>query len=121
MAKNILIADDEPDMADFLATALEADGYTVDSAGSADAIVVKLKTFAADLILLDMGMPGLDPVTPAKDIRNKTKTKSKIVIMTGRDIAKEQKEGHLTGADGALQKGTGMDSILKKVREILPK
>ncbi|MEI8191990.1 MAG: response regulator [candidate division NC10 bacterium] len=121
MAKNILIADDEPDMADFLKTALEADGYTADSAASADAIVAKLKTFQADVILLDMGMPGLDPTTPAKDIRGRTRTRAKIIIMTGRDIAKEQKEGHLAGSDGALQKGAGMDSILKKVREIAPK
>lgn len=121
MAKNILIADDEPDMADFLKTALEAEGYTVDSAGSADQIAAKLKTFPAELILLDMGMPGLDPVTPAQDIRNKTKTKAKIIIMTGRDIAKEQKEGHLRGSDGALQKGSGMDVIVKKVREVAPK
>jgi DNA-binding response OmpR family regulator len=120
MAKNILIADDEPDMADFLTTALEAEGYTVASVGSSDAIVVKLKTYPADLILLDMGMPGLDPVTPAKDIRNKTRTKAKIIIMTGRDIAKEQKEGHLQGSDGALQKGSGMDAIIKKVKEISP-
>ncbi|MBI5242588.1 MAG: response regulator transcription factor [Elusimicrobia bacterium] len=121
MSKNILIADDEPDMADFLKTALEADGYMVESAGSADAIVGKLKTFQADIILLDMGMPGLDPTTPARDVRNRTRTKAKILIMTGRDIAKEQKEGHLQGSDGALQKGAGMDSILKKVREIAPK
>ncbi|MEK7657188.1 MAG: response regulator [Elusimicrobiota bacterium] len=120
MAKNILIADDEPDMADFLRTALEASGYTVDSAASADGIANKLKTFAADLVILDMGMPGLNPVTPALDVRNRTHTKSKILIMTGRDIAKEQKEGHLKGSEGALQKGAGMDAIVKKVKEMLP-
>ncbi|MFA6031181.1 MAG: response regulator [Elusimicrobiota bacterium] len=121
MGNNVLIADDEPDMADFLKTALEADGYVVDSAASADGISNKLKTFAADLILLDMGMPGLNPVTPAVDVRTKTKTKAKILIMTGRDIVKEQKEGHLKGSDGAMQKGSGMDAIVKKVRELLPK
>ena len=119
MAKTILIADDEPDMADFLKTALEAEGYVVESAASAEAIVAKLKTLAADLILLDMGMPGLNPVTPAQMVRDKTRTKAKILIMTGRDIAKEQKEGHLKGSDGALQKGSGMDAILNKVKEVV--
>jgi DNA-binding response OmpR family regulator len=118
--KTILVADDEPDMADFLKSALEAEGYVVETAASGDAIANKLKTVAPDLILLDMGMPGVNPVTPAKDLRAKTKTKAKIVIMTGRDIAREQKGGHLQGADGALQKGAGMDSILSKVKEILP-
>lgn len=119
MAKIILIADDEPDMADFLRTALEAEGFQVESAASADAIVAKLKTVAPDLILLDMGMPGLNPVTPAQMVRDKTRTKAKILIMTGRDIAKEQKDGHLKGSDGALQKGAGMDAILNKVKEVV--
>lgn len=121
MAKTILIADDEPDMADFLKTALEAEGFAVESAASADAIVAKLKTVTPDLILLDMGMPGLNPTTPAQMVRDKTRTKAKILIMTGRDIAKEQKDGHLKGADGALQKGAGMDSILTKVKEVVGK
>ena len=121
MAKTILIADDEPDMADFLKTALEAEGYVVESAASADAIANKLKTLTPDLILLDMGMPGLNPVTPAQAVRDKTKTKAKILIMTGRDIAKEQKDGHLKGADGALQKGAGMDAIITKVKEVAGK
>lgn len=120
MAKNILICDDEPDMADFLMAALEAEGYTVETAASADAIVAKLKEFQAELILLDMGMPGLNPDTPARDIRNKTRTKSKILIMTGRDIEREKKGKGLDGADGALQKGIGMDALVTKVKEILP-
>lgn len=119
--KTILVADDEPDMADFLKTALEAEGYTVESAASADAIANKLKTITPDLILLDMGMPGLSPSTPAKDVRGRTRTKAKILIMTGRDISREQKGGSLVGADGALQKGAGMDAIITKVKEILSK
>ena len=120
MAKTILICDDEPDMADFLKTALEAEGYAVETAASGDAIANKLKTATPDLILLDMGMPGLSSTTPAKDVRGRTRTKAKILIMTGRDIAREQKTGSLQGADGALQKGTGMDAIIGKVKEILP-
>ena len=119
MSKSILIADDEPDMADFLKAALEAEGFTVESAGSADAILNKLKENSPDLILLDMGMPGLDPKTPAQFIRTKSRTTAKIMIMTGRDITKERNEGHLRGSDGALQKGTGMDSIITEVKKVL--
>jgi two-component system KDP operon response regulator KdpE len=118
--KKILICDDEPDMADFLMVALEAEGYQVETAASSDAIVAKLKDSAPDLILLDMGMPGINPDTPAMDVRNKTKTKAKILIMTGRDLEHEKKGKGLSGADGALQKGTGMDELVGKVKEFLP-
>lgn len=106
-------------MADFLKAALEAEGFAVDSAASAEAITAQVKAAAPDLILLDMGMPGLDPKTPAKAVRAKTRTSAKIIIMTGRDIDKEKKGGGLQGADGALQKGSGMEQIVSKVKEIL--
>jgi DNA-binding response OmpR family regulator len=117
MGKSILIADDEPDMADFLKVTLESEGYTVALAASADTIISKLKEFPADLILLDMGMPGLDPDRPAKMVRDKTRTRAKIIIMTGRDISKETKSGGLAGADGALQKGAGMEQIIDAVKK----
>ncbi len=119
--KKILIVDDEPDMADFLKTALESDGYAVESAGSGQAVLDVLKKGPVDLILLDMGIPGVHPATPAEDVRKRSRTKAPILIMTGRDVLKEEKDGHLRGSDGALQKGAGMESILKKVKELLPK
>ena len=117
--KSILIADDDPDMVAFLTTALEVSGLQIDSAASADELVQKLRAATPDLILLDMGMPGLDEKTPAMDVRKRTYTRAKILIISGREIANERKVGHLQGSQGAIQKGSDLDTIIATVQEML--
>jgi DNA-binding response OmpR family regulator len=117
--KYVLIADDDLDMVEFLATALQASGLQTDSAATIEDLVQKLRASTPDLIVLDMGMPGLDERTPAMDVRKRTYTRAKILIVTGRDIANERKAGHLQGSQGAVQKASGMDPIIAAAQELL--
>ena len=117
--KSIMIADDDAGMVEFIATALQTSGCEVDSVTSTEDLVKKLRSATPDLILLDMGMPGLDEKTPAVDVRKRTLTRAKIVVLTGRDIAAERKAGHLQGTQGAIQKASGMDAIVATVQEML--
>lgn len=117
--RSVLIADDDEGMLEFLVTALQSSGFQVDSASSTEELVKKLRAATPDLIVLDMGMPGLDEKTPALDVRKRTSTRAKILIVSGREIAIERKAGHLQGAQGAVQKGSGMDPIISTVQEML--
>ena len=102
--KSILIADDDPGIVEFITLALQAPGIQIDSAVSTGELVQKIKATPPDLIVLDMGMPGLDEKTPAMDVRKRTLTRAKILILTGREIANERKAGHLQGAQGAIHR-----------------
>lgn len=79
--KNILIVDDNHDLADGVATILEMDGYITDVVYSGKKAVSKLIDGQFDLALVDIKMPdisGLQVFTECRDIVN-----TKFVFMTG--------------------------------------
>ena len=117
--KSILIADDDPSMVEFLTSALEVVDFQIDSVTSTEELVEKLLTSTPDLIILDMGIPGLDEKKPAMDVRKRTSTLAKILIISGRQIDDERKAGHLQGAQEAIQKGAGMAPIIATVQAML--
>jgi DNA-binding response OmpR family regulator len=57
-----LIVDDEPNVRLVFRTALETAGYTVTEAGDGHTALATLRTDGADLVLLDLRMPGLDGI-----------------------------------------------------------
>jgi two-component system KDP operon response regulator KdpE len=117
--KTVLIADDDPGMVEFLTMTLQTMGLEVDSAITTEELVQKLRAATPDLVVMDMGMPGLDEKMPAMDIRKRTQTRAKILIVSGREIANERKLGHLQGSQGAIQKDAGMDPIIAAAQELL--
>lgn len=117
--KSVLIGDDDLSMVEMLRDLLEVEGVAVEDATSIDKLIELAKAKPYDLILLDMGIPGLDETTPAQDLRARSGTNSKILILSGRDIAAEEQAGHLAGSQGAIQKGGGLDPIVAGVKKLL--
>jgi DNA-binding response OmpR family regulator len=112
----ILIAEDDEDVAGLLAEALTAEGYEAERAadfGSALAAAGR-----ADLVVLDLGLPGAAP-SPARVLREKAGGRPAIVILTGRELSREDRRGELDGADAALVKGCSLDELLDAVRRAL--
>ncbi len=58
----LLIVDDEPLMAEYLASIAEEAGWTVDLAITADEFLTKVRTGEPDMIAMDLAMPGRDGV-----------------------------------------------------------
>ncbi len=65
----ILVVDDHSDTADALGTLLRLDGHTVSVAHDGVTALATLTTFPANLVLLDLGMPGMDGYQLARRIR----------------------------------------------------
>lgn len=79
---NILIAEDEPDLRDFLREELVEAGFTVTAVNNgADAVVAATEN-QVDLFLLDMLMPGLDGIQTIKVLR-KIMPRTPIIGLTG--------------------------------------
>ena len=56
----LLLVEDDPLLGDGLQRALRADGYTVDWVNRGDQVLASLEREHFDLVLLDLGLPGLD-------------------------------------------------------------
>jgi len=65
----ILIIDDEPQILELMALALEGSGYTVRTALDGAAGLAKIRQEPFDLVFLDISMPGLDGIAVLKEIR----------------------------------------------------
>jgi PAS domain S-box-containing protein len=68
-ARSVLVIDDDPDVREFIASALEEQGYRVDEAADGREGLTKLERAAPDLVVLDFIMPGLSGADVAKRIR----------------------------------------------------
>ena len=65
----ILIVDDEPPIRRFLRTALAAQGYRVEEAADGEAALDFLKRNPVDLVVLDLGLPGMDGLEVVRQLR----------------------------------------------------
>ena len=130
MAK-ILIVDDEEDVRIALKQVLERAGYEVSVAATGNEGLDLMKRDAADLVITDVIMPGIDGITTARKIREKYRDTRIIVISGGGKAAPDPYEpdaistrSYLAsasgeGADRTLTKPFDRNEILRVVRSLL--
>ena len=119
MPRRILVADDEKVIRDMLRDVLNSEGYEVEAVSDGPQVLETIKTKNFDLIILDVGMPGMDGYHVSEQISSKQGYRAKIVILTGRDIAMDSSQAILSGADAFLEKACGMDMLLKTVSDMI--
>jgi two-component system response regulator MprA len=115
---SILVVDDDVAIRRVLARALGAEGYAVDSASDGGAALVSLERRVPDLVILDVGLPGLDGIAVARRTRAKGITVP-ILMLTARDDIADRVAGLDAGADDYLVKPFATDELLARVRALL--
>ena len=108
----VLVVDDNRDAAESSSMLLEvlgAETRVVNDGGSA---LAALETFPADLVLLDLGMPGMDGYEVARRIRSDPAHRDlKLVAVTGWGQQEDRLRSHRAGFDHHLVKPTGVDAL----------
>jgi CheY-like chemotaxis protein len=122
--KMVLVVDDEPDIREFLATALNDGGFRVVTAGNGNEALEAVKRQKPDLISLDLVMPQKSGVRFYRDlIKNREWSEIPIIIVTGhaRDGIGQADLMELTieGPGVYLEKPVDARSYLKAVRQVL--
>jgi len=111
----ILIAEDEPRLASFLEKGLKANGFvtTVVEDGHIASLVARDDEF--DLMLLDIGLPGMDGFHVLQEIRNRGQ-RLPVIFLTARDELDDKIAGLDGGADDYMTKPFRFEELLARVR-----
>ena len=114
----ILIVDDEPPIRRFLRTALAAQGYRIEEAGSGEEALDFLQRNPLDLIVLDLGLPGMDGLEVVRRVRAGGAA-TPIIILSSRDDEAGKVAALDLGADDYVSKPFGMEELSARIRAAL--
>jgi two-component system OmpR family response regulator len=114
---HILVVDDQKDVCDVVAEYLTGEGYRVSTAQSGDEMRRVLAQAPADLVILDLMLPGEDGLALARALRSESQMG--IVIVTGRGELVDRIIGLEMGADDYLPKPFNLRELLARVKSVL--
>ncbi len=119
MKKRILVVDDEETLCEALKFNLEAEGYEVDTAHSAEeALALDLTRY--DLLLLDIMMGGISGTQMVGILKsNPATTRLPVIFCTARDSEDDMVAGLEAGADDYIMKPYSPRNVLARVRSVL--
>jgi two-component system KDP operon response regulator KdpE len=113
----ILVVDDEPQIRRTLEINLAARGYEVDQAATGELALDLAARRNPDLVILDLGLPGMDGVTVVQSLREWSKVP--VLVLSARDTERAKVAALDAGADDYVTKPFGMDELVARVRAAL--
>ncbi|MDQ6750784.1 MAG: response regulator transcription factor [Actinomycetota bacterium] len=113
----VLVVDDDEEIAQALQRSLRLEGYDVRVAADGVAALDHAHAFLPDLVLLDLGLPKLDGIDVAKELRRRDDVA--ILMLTARDGLEHRVRGLDTGADDYLVKPFERQELLARMRALL--
>jgi len=116
-AQRVLVVDDEPQIRRALATNLRARGYLVDLASTSEEALQLAASQHPDLIVLDLGLPGIDGIEVVAGLRGWTRVP--IIVLSVRADESDKVEALDAGADDYVTKPFGMNELLARMRAAL--
>ena len=125
----ILVLEDDPDIADYMASFLEDEGFTVTSASRCSTALVMMEEFNPDIVLIDALLPGKSGLEFLVTVRRNPKWSAlPLVVVTGNDkLLEDDCQSYLgahegvSGPDGVLGKPVDLDSLRAVIDKLLAK
>lgn len=115
---SILLAEDDENLGQLLATFLKSKGYSVELAANGKAALEYFNAGNFDFCLFDVMMPLMDGFSLAKEIRELDK-KIPILFLTAKSMKEDKLQGFELGADDYLTKPFSMEELLARITAIL--
>lgn len=114
---HILVVDDEPEIRELLRKLFEREGFSVTQAHDGAGLFAALEGERIDLVTLDLGLPAIDGLTLARQVRAVSNVP--IVMITGKDDTIDRVVGLELGADDYIAKPFHLREVLARVRAVL--
>lgn len=118
MSKTILAVDDDALMRRSLAVSLGQAGYNVETAANGEEAIQNVRRKAPDLVLLDVGLPGIDGMETLRALRQDAPNLL-VIFVTGRRRELDEIVGLELGADDYITKPFDMDVLLAHIKAVL--
>ena len=116
MGHTIYLADDEKSIRELLHSFLASDGYAVRSFESGDALLEAFRQEPAELVILDIMMPGTDGLAVCRALRSVSDIP--IILLTAKDSELDYVMGISQGSDDYLTKPFSVDELLARLRRV---
>ncbi|MBQ3138374.1 MAG: response regulator transcription factor [Ruminococcus sp.] len=110
---DILIVEDEKELADLLCDFLRGENYTVSVAETGEKALSLYEKYGAKLVVLDVMLPGMDGFAVCKKIREESNTP--ILIVSAKTGKEDKLTGLVLGADDYIEKPYDIDIMLAKI------
>jgi len=118
-AFRVLVVDDDPDMAAYLARLLESEGLAAETVNNGDAAMVYVMSTPPDLVLLDIMMPGTDGFEICARLKADTATAMiPVVLVTALEDQQSRVRGIKAGADDFLSKPVHREELVARVKTL---
>src|SRR6266849_5382947 len=114
---NILVVDDEPQIARVLKTTLSSHGYGTRTAADGDEAVQMMKSWSPDLLITDLRMPNMDGLELCRHVR--ANSQIPIIVLSVRGEERIKEEALDAGADDYVTKPFSTNELLARVRAAL--
>ena len=113
----MLVVEDERSIGELVRTYLERDGYQVVWARSGEEALAELPRHPVRLVVLDVGLPGIDGFAACREIRSRSRVP--IIMLTARDEEADRVAGLEVGADDYVTKPFSPRELVARVKAVL--
>ncbi len=114
---NVLIAEDEENIGNFISAILKTNGYKPIIATTGNQAIQCAESYCPDVILLDLGLPDMDGIDVISEIRKWAVTP--IIVISARNRESEKVKALDAGADDYITKPFGNQELLARIRTAL--
>lgn len=116
----VVIVDDDRDMRELLATALELDGFEVAQAANGLRLITTLHLERPDLIVLDVNMSWIDGFELCRAVRsNRDFAHIPVMFVSGRASAEDRSRGFQVGGDDYFVKPVELEALIHRAKELV--
>jgi len=113
----ILLVEDDPSLGETTARALHSQGWAVDWITNGESIPNAARLVAYDLVVLDVGLPGIDGFEVLRRLRSESRNMP-VLMLTARDAVEDRVHGLQLGADDYLVKPFALTELLARIQAV---
>ncbi len=114
----VLLVEDDRKTAAFVAKALKAEGFVVETLVNGDTALEVLAVNSVDVVVMDIMLVGRDGLSVLKQMRGRG-DRTPVLLLSARGAINERVEGLNAGADDYLAKPFALEEVLARVRAIV--